>query len=99
MEKIDFLIGIKLFCDVINNEVRFFQITFKFDIFRFFLTAKLQHLETSFFQQKNRENHNKKNGKKNFFDQKSRSSIFLNHGRAVGLQPHSGAENNLGLKK
>ena len=52
IEKIDFSIVIKFFCDVINIEVRYFQITFKFDIFRFFLSPKLQHLKTSFFQQK-----------------------------------------------
>ena len=37
--------------------------------------------------------------KKNVFDQKSRSSIFSNHARAVRLQPQSGAEDNQGLKK
>ena len=81
IEKIDFSIVIKFFCDVINVEVLYFQITFKFDIFRFFLSPKLQHLETSFFQQKIEKNIRKKMMKKNFFDQKSRSSIFSNHGR------------------
>ena len=79
IEKIDFSIVIKFFCDVINVEVLYFQITFKFDIFRFFLSPKLQHLETSFFQQKIEKNI-KKNDEKKFFDQKSRSSIFSNHG-------------------
>ena len=100
MEKIDFLIVIKLFCDVKNIEFRYFQITFKFDIFRFFLSPKLQHVETSFFQQKIEKIITKKKmtKEKKFFDQKFRSSIFSNHGRAVGLQTQSGAEDNQGLK-
>ena len=80
IEKNDFSIVIKFFCEVINVEVRYFQITFKFDIFRFFLSPKLQHLETLFFQQKIDKNIRKKMMKKNCFDQKSQSSIFSNHG-------------------
>ena len=80
IEKIDFSIVIKFFCDVINVEVRYFQITFKFDIFRFFLFSKLQHFVLS---AKDREKHKKKNDEKKFFKQKSRSSVFSNHGRAV----------------
>ena len=83
IEKIDFSIVIKFFCDVINVEVLYFQITFKFDIFRFFLSPKLQHLETSFFLQKIEKNIRKKMMKKKFFDQKSRSLIFSNHGRVA----------------
>ena len=86
IEKIDFSIVIKFFCDVINVEVLYFQITCKFDIFRFFLSPKLQHLETSFFQQKIEKNIRKKMMKKKIFDQKSRSSIFSNHGSTVVRQ-------------
>ena len=69
IEKIDFSIVVKFFCDVIKIEVRYFQTTFKFDIFRFFLSPKLQHLETLFFEQKIEKfirKKKKKNDKKKF---------------------------------
>ena len=66
-EKIDFSIVIKIFCDVINIKVRYFEIAFKFDIFRFFPPPKVQHLETSFFQQKIEKIIRKKNDVIKFF--------------------------------
>ena len=73
----------------------YFQVRY-FQIFSISKTTTLRNFVPS---AKDRENHNKKNGEKKIFWPKIRSFIFSNPGRAVRLQPQSGAEDNQGLKK
>ena len=58
IEKIDFSIVIKFFCDVINIEVRYFQI---------FFISEATTLRNFVLSAKDRENHKQKNDEKKFF--------------------------------
>ena len=71
----------KFFCDVINIEVRYFQITSKFDIFKFFQFPQLQDFRNFVPSAKDRKNHEKKNDETKVLDQNTQSSTFLNNGR------------------